>query len=124
MAIIRKGDKAAEAALKKRAEEQGSSRPKRDSGKNPSRIKVSSDKKTGKSKAVTLDMSDNDVHPKKYTKPITGKSVAAERVVEKRVGNAMKDATTNLGSGVIKKGKLIKGGNSTLGDSLKEKKGK
>lgn len=122
MAIIRKGDKVAEAKLKARAEEQDKGRKSKTfTSKDPGRIKVSKDSKSGKAKATTMDVdmskSPSKFHTKKYTKPVSGRDVAdssAARTSSSRFG----------GSGVIQSGKLVKGGNPRLGDELDRKKNK
>lgn len=121
MAIIRKGDKEAEAKLKERAKAQNSGKKKTNNTSNdPSRIKVSATDK-GKSKARTFDLDfskERAVEFKEYKKPVSGRAVADKRA-EKKASTRL---TPLVGSGVIEKGKLIKGGNSALKDSLDKKK--
>ena len=119
MAIIRKGDKVAEAELKDRAKEQEKGRKSKTfTDKDPGRIAVSKDSKSGKAKATTMNIDKRaKFHTKKYTKPVSGRDVADSSATRKT-------ATKSAGSGVIQSGKLVKGGNYSLENELERKKNK
>ena len=120
MAIIRKGDKAAEAALKAKADKQPN-KPIRWTEKDPKQINVSLNKKTGKSEATTTRYANDEAKTVKYERPVKGKDVAKRAKAE---GGGINAAKSKLGSGIIQSGKVVKGGNISLNDSLRKKKEK
>lgn len=112
MAIIRKGDKEAEQGLKKRALEESRAKQKTSTNeqekagrKNVSEIRIDTKAKA----AYTTELGNSrignayDVVRKSASGPISGTSVASRR---KSSINVKKSA----GSGVISRGKVVKGG--------------
>jgi hypothetical protein len=125
MAIIRKGDKKAELKLRVRAVEQSENRRKASDDRkvkaglefknksntsitgDPSKIKVTKDK-SGKTSATYRD--------EPFTGPISGSAVANKVTRDKK-------NKQNLGSGVIKAGKVVKGSH-TMKSNFKSSRGK
>jgi hypothetical protein len=120
MAIIRKGDKVAEAKLRDRAFQEDLDKfarnkktlEKTPAGKRADRIH---DKKgvNGASSAVYGERKAKDM-----TGPVSGSALAAKKDI--KAGNK-KRTVAREGSGIIEKGKLVKGGNEALKAKLDSK---
>jgi hypothetical protein len=121
MAIIRKGDKVAEDKLKVRAAWERT-KDTNYTAKDPSRIDVQANPKTGKTKATRFATTRTGILKKtRATGPVSGKSVAQRAKLDKTNKPFKESAKAKSGSGIIQSGKVVKGGNIALKSKLEDK---